>query len=194
MNTLTASGAVNLNGGASVQNGLTVRGGTTTDSLTVSNSAKVGGDLSVGGSARVAGQVFLNGGATISNNLTVNSGANVDMGGNVVHDVGTPIVGTDAANKAYVNSGMRSLGNRIDKVSEGVAIAMAVQNPTLTGGDRFGITFNWGAFDSNNAFGMAAIGIIGQNMFGAGEKMGLTGGFGFTDRQVAGRAGVQFTW
>ena len=74
-------------------------------------TANKNANLTVSGTATVTGQAYLNGGATMTlNNLTV-SGAgnggpatNVDMGGNVVHDVAAPVLGTDAANKAYVDA------------------------------------------------------------------------------------------
>jgi len=56
------------------------------------------------------------------------------------------------------------------------------------GGSRYAVL-------NYNAVGAAAVGIIGQNVFGAGEKIGLTGGFGASGNQVfSGRAGVQLTW
>jgi outer membrane protein assembly factor BamA len=129
------------------------------------------------------------------------------MGGNVVHDVATPVAGTDAANKAYVDTtygslasksyvdtGLSALNSRVNRVEQGVAMAMAVQNPVLTGSDRFGFAVNWGNYAGNDSVGLAAVGIIGQNFFGSGEKVGMTGGFSTSGNQVAGRAGLQFTW
>jgi hypothetical protein len=137
------------------------------------------------------------GGAFVINN----PGSTVSMGGNVVHDVAAPVVGTDAANKAYVdsmattlNGGLSALNSRVNRVEQGVAMAMAAQNPVLTGSDRFGVTVNWGNYDGNDSVGFSAVGIIGQNFFGQGEKVGMTGGFAMSGNQVAGRAGLQFTW
>src|SRR5262249_55953485 len=152
VNTLTNSNAaLAVSGGAVVQNGLSVSGGTKTDTLRVTNG------------------------------LSVDNGANVDLGGNVVHGVATPVVGTDAANKAYVDAGLSAANQRIDKANQGIAIAMSVQNPVLTGGDRFGVAVNWGDFAGNNAVGAAAVGILHPNLFGGGEKFGLTGGFGVSN-------------
>jgi hypothetical protein len=206
----TAAGTTAItNGDVAVGNSVTVgtsatnqtvinNGAITANSLFVKDAA-VSGNLTVGGTASVAGQAFLAGGATVSNNLTVNPGANVSMGGNVVRDVATPAAGTDAANKAYVDTAVAGVNRRIDRADQGIAIAMAVQNPILTGGDRFGISVNWGDFAGNNAVGLAAAGVVGQNLFGTGEKMAVTGGFGFgtgghSENQVSGRAGFQFTW
>ncbi len=179
-----------------------VKGNTAIDAqgnVTIGTANK-NANLTVSGSATVTGQANLNGGATVSNNLTV-SGAgnggpatNVDMGGNVVHDVAAPVLGTDAANKAYVDAGLNSANQRIDRANQGVAIAMAVQNPVLTGSDRFGVAVNFSDFAGNSAVGATAVGILAQNVFGGGEKFGLTGGFGTSSNQTAGRVGVQLTW
>ncbi len=189
--TLTVSGVSNLNGGANVQNGLGVTGGTTTDTLKVTGTSTFGSSgqttIDSSGNVGVGGNLSVNGNTTV-NNFAVNPGSNVSMGGNVVHDVGTPIFGTDAANKAYVDAGVK-------KAEEGVAIAMSIQNPILTGNDRFGVSLNWGDYAGNNAFGLAAAGIVGRNLLGAGEKTAITAGFGFSSNgEAAGRAGVQFTW
>ena len=93
-----------------------------------------------------------------------------------------------------MDAGLAAANQRIDKVNQGVAIAMSVQNPVLTGSDRFGVAVNWGDFAGYNAVGGTVVGIIGQNVFGGGEKFGLTGGFGASSNQVAGRVGVQLTW
>ena len=163
-------------------------------------TANKNANLTVSGTATVTGQAYLNGGATVSNNLTVSgagnggSATNVDMGGNVVHDVAAPVLGTDAANKAYVDAGLNAANQRIDRANQGVAIAMAVQNPVLTGSDRFGVAVNFSDFAGNSAVGATAVGILAQNVFGGGEKFGLTGGFGTSSNQTAGRVGVQLTW
>ncbi len=179
-----------------------VKGNTAIDAegnVTIGTANK-NANLTVSGTATVTGQAYLNGGATVSNNLTV-SGAgnggpatNVDMGGNVVHDVAAPVLGTDAANKAYVDASLNSANQRIDRANQGVAIAMAVQNPVLTGSDRFGVAVNFSDFAGNSAVGATAVGILAQNVFGGGEKFGLTGGFGTSSNQTAGRVGVQLTW
>src|SRR5262249_47296413 len=109
-------------------------------------------------------------------------------------NVAAGVAPTDAVNVGQLNSSVNTLNQRIDKVSEGVAIAMSVQNPVLTGGDRFGVAVNFGDFAGNNAVGAAAVGIINQNVFGGGEKFGVTGAFGVSNNQAAGRVGVQLTW
>ena len=125
----------------------------------------------------------VNGGAVINNGLEVNQGLRVtgpsqgqgfqtiDMGGNRVQDVGTPIFGTDAANKAYVDRGLR-------KAYEGTAIALAISQPIIGPNQTFAIRTGWGSFENENAFGLSAAGIIGRDWFWNGSTVALDGGVG----------------
>jgi hypothetical protein len=151
------------------------------------------------GNANFAGTLTVGGTTTLNGDVKVNG--NIDMGGNRVTNIGAPVAATDAANKAYVdtvssstNQRIDTANQRIDKANQGIAIAMSVQNPVLTGGDRFGVAVNFGDFAGNNAVGAAAVGILDKNFFGGGEKFGLTGGFGVSNNQAAGRVGMQLTW
>jgi trimeric autotransporter adhesin len=189
---------------ATVDPVLTVTNGTAAGTTTINNGAVTAGtSVTVGTNAN--NQTVINNGSVttnsvqVNNNLTVAPGANVDFGGNALHGVGPGVLGTDAVNVNQLNSAVSTLNKRIDKADQGIAIAMAVQNPILTGSDRFGVSVNWGDFAGNNAVGFAAAGVVGQNLFGTGEKMAVTGGFGFGtggrgDSQASGRAGIQFTW
>ncbi|WP_066806288.1 YadA C-terminal domain-containing protein [Sphingomonas asaccharolytica] len=89
--TLTATGASKLLGGATVDKGLAVTGGTTSDTLTVTTA------------------------------LTAAPGATVDMGGNRVQNVGTPIAGTDAANKDYVDTAVSGVQGNVTALTNQVA-------------------------------------------------------------------------
>jgi len=184
----TGNAAVQASGGAIINNGLIANGGATVNSATTLN-----------GTTTINGAATLNGPTAVGGNFEIASGHTVNLGGGEISGVGTPILPTDAANKAYVDEGLQAANARIDKAEQGVAIAMLVQNPVLTGNDQFGITANWGQFDGNNAFGVAAAGIIARNVFGGGAgNVALTGGFGIGNgngtSQVAGRAGLQLTW
>lgn len=53
---------------------------------------------------------------------------------------------------------------------------------------------NFGDFQGNGAAGASAVGSFAQNVFGARGKLGVTGGFGVSGNQAAGRAGMQVTW
>ena len=215
--TMTTSGITNS--GTIATDSLTVAGGSTTinsNGLTVGGGTQTfvnasTGTITVNATAPANRQTVLNatnGNVNVGGSFVINNpGSTVSMGGNVVHDVATPVAGTDAANKAYVDAtvgsgvskgyvdaGLSALDSRVNRVEQGVAMAIAMQNPVLTGNDRFGVAMNWGNYAGNDSVGLAAVGIIGQNFFGGGEKVGMTGGFSSSGNQVAGRAGLQFTW
>jgi hypothetical protein len=154
-----------------------------TGNVTVGSNLGVAGNAAVGGELNVTGQSNLSGGATIKNNLTVSGPADVSMGNNVVHDVATPIVGTDATNKAYVDKGL-------NKAYEGTAIALAISQPVFLPGQTFAIRGGWGDYEGQNAFGVSAAGVIAHNVLGYGSTVSLDAGIGAGNSSVAGKAGV----
>ena len=79
---------------------------------------------------------------------------------------------------------------------EGVAVALALSDPTLQPGDSFGIKAGVGLFNGNTALGFSALGVIDKNLFGNGETLAIGGGVGVgTNRgTVGGRLGAQITW
>jgi trimeric autotransporter adhesin len=139
----------------------------------------------------------VSGGAVVSNGLQVNDGLRVtgpnqglnaqtvSMGGNQVHDVAAPTLGTDAANKAYVDKG-------VNKAYEGTALALAISQPVFLPGQSFALRAGWGGFESENAFGVSAAGVIARDTFGHGSTVALDGGVGVGTHynSVAGKAGV----
>jgi hypothetical protein len=106
--------------------------------------------------------------------------------------VGGPIVGTDAANKNYVDSEISKLD---DELSAGIAIATALENPDLTGSETFGVMVNYGNYQGSSAVAISMAGVLGTNVFGAGDRVSIAGGVGVsTDGgDVAGRVGIQWT-
>jgi trimeric autotransporter adhesin len=124
--------------------------------------------------------------------VTADASGNLATASNLT--VGTPVLPTDAANKAYVDAELGAANQRIDRANQGIAIAMSVQNPVLTPGDRFGVALNFSDFAGYNALGAAAVGIVAKDVFGKGDKLGLIGGAGVSSSQTAGRVGMQLTW
>jgi len=197
------NGWSNVNGVSSVNGLLTVNGASNTNGFVnvngVSNTNgidNVNGFANVNGVSNVNGFSNVNGQLNVNGKFTATNGTYVDLGDNIVHGVAGPVVGTDAANKAYVDYNDAVLNNRIKDVRDGVAIALAIQTPDLIAGEKFGVSVNWGNFEGANAFGVGLQGVLGNNLLGAGERVSLTGGVGVsTERSnVGGRAGVQFTW
>jgi len=86
--------------------------------------------------------------------------------------------------------------HKIDKQSEGIAIASALVNPDLISGERFGFTVNYGNFEGESGIGFGVQGVLAKNLFGGGERLALTGaaGVGTTHGTASGRVGAQFTW
>ena len=107
---------------------------------------------------------------------------------------------------------LNNVGNAADKARAGVALAIAMEAPDLTGNERFGVSANWGNFDGGNGFGMGLIGVVTDNM--GGGRFAITGGFGVgfvddennnndngffssgsnDDNVWGGRVGGQWTW
>ena len=199
--TTTINGALATFNGSSLGNGATVvSGGSVAINGGAANSNLNGNinTLAVAGNPATGnpGALNVNGGAVINNGLEVNNGLRVtgpsqgqgpqtiDMGGNRVQDVATPIFGTDAANKAYVDRGL-------NKAYEGTAIALAISQPIIGPNQTFAIRAGWGTYESENAFGLSAAGIIGRDWFWNGSTVALDGGVGWgSDNSVAGKAGV----
>jgi len=107
--------------------------------------------------------------------------------------VTTAKIADDAVTWDKLAPGVR---NRIDENTEGVAIALALQNPDLVGNESFGLSVNWGGFDNANALGVAATGVLGRDVFGAGDRLSIAGGvgIGMDDDTVGGRVGAQLSW
>ncbi len=87
----------------------------------------------------------------------------------------------------------------------GIAIANALENPDLVGHEQFGLAANFGFFEGSSALGITAMGVLGRNFMGSGERWALSGGVGVSlseekyggrksDTVVGGRAGLQVTW
>jgi autotransporter adhesin len=89
---------------------------------------------------------------------------------------------------------------RLDEGQSGVALAIAMANPDLTGNERFGMAANWGRFEDANALSVTAMGVLAHNLVTEGDRVALAGGFGAGfdegrgDTVYGGRVGMQWTW
>jgi len=90
---------------------------------------------------------------------------------------------------------VRANADDIDDNSEGIAMAMSIQDPDLVGDERLGLKVGWGTFSGENAMGVAASGVLVPDI-GAGIRLGLAGGaaFGLSRGGIGGRAGLQLSW
>ena len=178
---------------ATVDPVLTVTNGTAAGTTTINNGTVTAGtsvnapvvNAGVTNTA-VANVGVANIGQANVGGLAVAPNSTVDMGGNRVQDVGAPVNPLDATNKAYVDKGL-------NKAYEGTAIALSLSQPIFTGNQTFAIRAGWGEYESQNAFGLSAAGIIGRDWLWSGSTVALDGGVGFgSSNTVAGKAGVTF--
>ncbi len=184
-----ANAALNISGGAYITNGLAVTGGeSVTGNSTFNGNTQTNGNAAVTGNAKVGGSLTVTGQTTV-NDLAVNPGSTVSMGGNEVQNVGTPIFGTDAANKAYVDLTVNKARNQ---AYEGTAVALAISQPVFLPGQSFAIRGGYGEFEGQNAAGFSAAGVIARDMFGYGSTVSVDAGVGVGTNYngVGAKAGV----
>jgi hypothetical protein len=127
------------------------------------------------------------------------------------------IVTSDANGHLATDNGavfhqLNELGNGVAKARSGIALAIAMAGPDLTGNERFGMSANWGNFDGANGFGMGFEGVVANDLLITGGRFAITGGFGVgfvdngnnntfgnsfgssSDNVWGGRVGGQWTW
>jgi len=214
--TFSASGASTLNGGLSVSggtftdaltvtndtntNGITNTGDIQTDSLHATTVNATSGTFGTAnattaniGTANITTATVTTANistANVSNAFTVSPGAAVSFGNNVLHDVGTPIVGTDAANKAYVDASVNSAFKKIDENTQGIAIAIALGGIALPQGKNFAVAANVGFYDDKEA-------VAAQGAVRLDSVFSLNGGIGLgvdDASKVGGRVGIMAAW
>ena len=110
---------------------------------------------------------------------------------------------SDAAGNLATDGG--EIFKTLSENRSGVAIAMALASPSLAADETFGIAVNWGVFEQSQALAFSAMGVVGRDIFGAGERISLNAGFGLsvseesfggqdTTTSWGGRAGIQVSW
>jgi len=113
------------------------------------------------------------------------------------------VVTTDASGNLASDGG--AIFSALSELNGGVAIAMAMVNPDLVGNETFGIAGNISYWNENVALGFSAVGVVGRNLFGTGERLAVSGAVGVSleeqsfgrrgsETTVGGRAGAQLTW
>jgi hypothetical protein len=186
--TLNVTGASTTTGITNTGN-LVNTGNIQTNTLQTTGNAGVGGNLAVTGTSTFTGAATFNGGATVNQSFKVGSGSTVSMGNNVVHDVAAPIVGTDAANKAYVDQGLNAAFKKIEENTEGIAIAIALGGLAVPENKTFAFGANLGFFDGKEA-------VSAQTAIRLDQYVTLSGGVGvgLDSSQVGGRVGLMTAW
>jgi hypothetical protein len=113
------------------------------------------------------------------------------------------VVTSDQAGHLATDGGL--IFDELSKLNGGVAVAMAMTNPDLVGSEVFGLSGNVAYWEQNVALGFSAMGVLGRNMFGQGERLAISGAVGASveeksvgrqgsNNSVGGRAGAQITW
>jgi hypothetical protein len=89
---------------------------------------------------------------------------------------------------------------RLDEAESGIALAISMEDPDLVDGERFGVRVNYGNFEGANALSWTFAGVLGRDVFRAGDRIAIGGGFGVGfeenngDDVWGGRVGAQWTW
>ena len=111
------------------------------------------------------------------------------MGGNRVQNVATPVLGTDAVNKAYVDAGINSALKKIDENTQGIAIAIAMGGLTLPANKSMAVSVSGGFYEGKQA-------VAAQTAIKLTETFTLNGGvgYGLSGSQVGGRVGITAAW
>ncbi len=91
-----------------------------------------------------------------------------------------------------LQSDIDRLNKRDGKLADGIAIAMAMANPVIQPNQNFAMRVGWGTYDGRHAGSVSAVGVVSRGAFGSGSTVAIDGGVGFTDGEVAGRAGLSF--
>jgi hypothetical protein len=108
------------------------------------------------------------------------------------------VLTSDAAGNLATDGG--HIFRRLDENAAGVALAISMENPDLTGDERFGVATHWGGFEGANALSLSMTGVLGHDFVSRGDRVAVSGGFGVGfnddagDDVWGGRAGVQWTW
>jgi len=113
------------------------------------------------------------------------------------------VVTSDQAGHLATDGGL--IFSELSKLNGGVAIAMAMANPDLVGKEVFGLSGNVSYWEDNVALGFSAMGVLGRNLLGQGERLAVSGAVGVSVEEkdfgrqgstnsVGGRAGAQITW
>ena len=126
-----------------------------------------------------------------------------DQGGNLATDGGFVFDKIDEFDHHFtqVDRRLDNQGDkRIDENKSGVALAISMENPDLTGNERFGVAMNYGNFEGASALSWSAMGVLGYDVLSRGDRVAFSGGFGVGfeenngDDVWGGRVGAQWTW
>jgi hypothetical protein len=96
-----------------------------------------------------------------------------------------------------LQSDIDALGQRDQKLTEGLAAVASMAQPILLPGQHFAMRAGWGGYDDASAVSFTAAGLLAKNLLsnGRGTLIADAGvGVGTSEGEVAGRAGLTFGW
>jgi len=90
----------------------------------------------------------------------------------------------------------------VSELKAGVAIALAVDSPDLSGGEKFAMRVGWGNFQGDaNAVGFSAVGLVCSGCFNGRISLDGSVGMGWSDYKtynadaiIGSRLGMRWSW
>ncbi len=122
--------------------------------------------------------------------------ASLDAQGDVQGLITTDDSGNLASDGGRTFRQIAALEQRDKEFTEGIALALALEQPIFRPGQRVAVRIGWGNYDSANAISASIAGIIAEGTFGPGTTVSIDAGIagGFTEDQFGARAGLTFGW
>ena len=128
--------------------------------------------------------------------LAAHTPAELGLAGNIIDISLNPTITSINQQITNINKQITILQQNDRQLTEGIAVAMALHDPDLVAGEKFGLKLNWGAYEGGNALALTAAGVLGYNVLTPGDRLAVSGGMGWglDQSQIGGRVGVQLTW
>ena len=172
--------------------------GTATNTYTlpgVTSAASTAAQGAVSGliTTDAAGNLASDGGATTTS-ITTNTTNITNNATSITNN--TNNISTNTTNIAASTASNARQDRRIDKNQEGTAVAIALADPDLFGGQTFALKGNWGTFEGSHALGFSLKGLVTDNLLNSGLRLTVSGGMGFglAKRTKGGRVSAQIGW
>jgi hypothetical protein len=172
---ISGTGTVNSDGSITAALTTTPATSVTAEGIATTGTGIFGGSVQVGGDLIATGNAYLGGSSTTAllsvtaaNGVVVAPETHVSMGGNVVHNVGNGVVGTDAVNLSQLQGVQTELTNQYNSLSStvqvnrmearrGIASVSALSGiPPLDQNARFGFGVGVGTYKGETAFAVGA--------------------------------------
>ena len=191
-----------INNANTVQDGIrdTARDAAITGANDAQNTARDASRTQEIGDANTAQDIVRDGARTkeIDASNTVQDGIR-DTSRKVANDAQDVIISGNTEGIARNARGIADNAGDIADNEGGVAMAIALAGVDFVGGESFGVALNVGTFKDSTALGLSLAGVLGEGIFGEGDRLTVSGGAAFAvdgggSEDFAGRVGMQLTW